>query len=57
MPKFIKGILVVALAMVAFSAAAEAPQVVVYVITLLVIFSLTRLLAPTKPGRPNFAVA
>ncbi len=32
-------------------------QVVVYVITLLLIFSLTRLLAPTKPGRPNVAVA
>lgn len=32
-------------------------QVVVYVITLLVIFSLTRLLAPTRPGRPNVAVA
>ena len=32
-------------------------QVVVYVITLLVIFSLTRLLAPTKPGRPKVAVA
>ncbi len=32
-------------------------QVIVYVITLLVIFSLTRLLAPTKPGRPKVAVA
>jgi high-affinity iron transporter len=32
-------------------------QVVVYVITLLVIFFLTRLLAPTKLGRPNAAVA
>jgi high-affinity iron transporter len=32
-------------------------QVVVYVITLLVIFSLTRLLASSKPGRPNVAIA
>ena len=32
-------------------------QAVVYAITLLIIFSLTRLLAPTKPGRPTVAVA
>ena len=32
-------------------------QAVVYTITLLIIFSLTRLLAPTKPGRPTVAVA
>jgi high-affinity iron transporter len=32
-------------------------QAVVYAITLLIIFSLTRLLAPTKAGRPTVAVA
>jgi high-affinity iron transporter len=32
-------------------------QAVVYAMTLLIIFSLTRLLAPTKPGRPTVAIA
>jgi high-affinity iron transporter len=41
--------------LVGYSDQPSGMQVVVYVITLLVIFSLTRLLAPTKPGQRTVA--